>query len=195
MAFIEFNEQGLLPTFLGSPIDNWGRSPYEYSIITFVRDFINGYAGFNTERRSEIVAGLLEYRDLLYSHGIVRGFHWLDGSFVTNKELLLNAPPSDLDLFSILELPEGETQESLSRKFPYLSDHDQIKQDLFLDTYFYFVDPNNFDYDMTIRYALYYHGIWTQYKNTDLHKGYIRVDLSPDQDRLLLAEIRNHLRS
>jgi hypothetical protein len=195
MALIEFNEQGLLPTYIGSPIDPTRRSPYEYNINTFARDFINGYAGFNTERRSKIVIGLLEYRQLLYKNGIVKGFHWLDGSFVTNKELLLNSAPNDLDVFSIFELPEGDSQESLADKFPYLTDHDQIKQDLSLDTYFYFVDTKNFNYDMTIKNAIYYHSLWTQYKNTSLHKGYIRVDLSPDLDSLLLAELKKQVRS
>lgn len=195
MSVIEFNEQGLLPTFLGSPTSLQNRSPFQYSIECFARDFIDGYEGFNAERRSKLIMGLLGYRKLLYDHGIVKGFNWIDGSFVTNKELLVGAPPNDLDVYSILELPEGETQESLADKFPYISDHDKILQDLSLDTYFHFVDTDNFNYDSTIKSAVYFHSIWTQYKNTTLYKGYIRVDLSPDQDILLKAKLEERKRS
>jgi hypothetical protein len=168
-----------------SPVSKPYRSPYLYSIQELAQDFINGYPGFDEVKRSKLIGGLLEYRRLLYSYGIINGFQWIDGSFVTNKELILNEAPNDIDVFSLLELPEGETQLSLAEKYPYLSDHIKIKKDLSLDTYVYFVDPNNVDYEKIISNALYFHGIWTQYRHKPLHKGYIRVNLSPDDDKLL----------
>jgi len=70
---------GILPPHRGSPVTPWDASPYYCEIGEFCQRFRS------TERRREILRGFLKLRKELFALGI-RGFDWIDGSFLENIE-------------------------------------------------------------------------------------------------------------
>ena len=70
----------------------YDRSPYRVSLAEFAIKF------GASPRRLRLLSAFLEYRSELHSIGLVRGFQWVDGSFVENAEIRRGLPPNDIDL-------------------------------------------------------------------------------------------------
>ena len=70
----------------------YDRSPYRVSLTEFATMF-----GYSPQRR-RLLSAFLEYRAELHSIGLVRGFQWVDGSFVENAEIRRGLLPNDIDL-------------------------------------------------------------------------------------------------
>ena len=78
-----WNISGVLPPIRpGEQGHSHDRSPYVASLQQLVDRFATSY------ERSAILQGLLDYRRELYSSDIVRGFQWLDGSFLEQVEVM-----------------------------------------------------------------------------------------------------------
>jgi hypothetical protein len=90
------------------------RAPY----IVTLRELVERFA--TSPERCKILKGFLEYRKELRLIGIVEGFHWIDGSFVEEIEVLEGRPPNDIDVVTFYKVPAGETQETLFNKNPLL---------------------------------------------------------------------------
>lgn len=60
----------------------------------------------STQRRV-VLDGLLRYRTELRGLGFVRGFQWLDGSFVEDVEAREGRAPADIDLVTFSYPPAG----------------------------------------------------------------------------------------
>ncbi len=70
-----------------APIDRFAptaavHSPYNATLHDFVLHFAT------SRERCKILRGFLNYRALLHSAGITKGFQWLDGSLIENSQLL-----------------------------------------------------------------------------------------------------------
>lgn len=77
-----FTVSGVLPPFIGGdPTSFTGQAPYRTSMVEVVNRF-----SFSIERVA-ILEGLFDYRDKMRSLN-VKGYQWLDGSFVEDCEKL-----------------------------------------------------------------------------------------------------------
>ena len=70
------------------------RSPYPITLQELLDRFST------SAERIDVLKGFLSYRAALHAAGIVRGFQWLDGSFMENVERLEDRPPRDMDVIS-----------------------------------------------------------------------------------------------
>ena len=98
MPIPKFSIDGALPAFVGrlgpgGAMDEM--SPYAVSALEVVTTL------GRTEQRKSILRGWLQHRAALREAGYGRGFQWLDGSFVEDKE------PKDIDVVAFLYRPAG----------------------------------------------------------------------------------------
>ncbi|MFH0902573.1 MAG: hypothetical protein V2A73_18235 [Pseudomonadota bacterium] len=134
VAIPEWAPSGALPPVNpGSPA-SLDRSPYEVAITELVLRF-----NASAERRA-ILTGLLDFRQALHSIGLVRGFQWLDGSFLENVELTESRPPRDIDVVTFFYLPHGQTQASLVRQNRLLFHPRETRSRYHVDAYFVQLD-------------------------------------------------------
>jgi len=102
MTIPSFNLGLVLPPFLGSRPGSMAlQSPY----VATPEEVVHRFG--TTPTRNEYLRGWLTLRQELRNLGIERGFQWVDGSFVEDKERRLNLPPSDIDLVTCFERPIG----------------------------------------------------------------------------------------
>ena len=93
------NREGLIPPFDEANPTSRYRSPYPTTWDEVIERFAT------SERRVEILLGLVAYRDALRDNGIVDGFQWLTGSFVEQ----IPREPGDVDVVTFLHVPAGLT--------------------------------------------------------------------------------------
>jgi hypothetical protein len=173
MAIPQFTMEGILPPFTGS--DPGGApdlmSPYKVSTAAAVNHFST------SDRRKEILAGWLQYRQDLRSIGIVDGFQWLDGSFVEDKS------PNDLDLVVFLRRPASHFDDkafhSLMNSRQDLFDRAALKAKYHLDVLFVDLDGNA---SVIVVATAYYLQLFSHQRQTFLWKGLIRVQHDDAQD-------------
>jgi hypothetical protein len=129
-----WNMEGILPpVWPGKDGASVNRSPYTSTLTEVIDAF-----GLSTERNL-ILRGLLDFRQALYSAGIVQGFQWLDGSFMEDVENHHMRSPNDIDVVTFSSLPAGETQKTLLAKVPHLFDHAFVKTTYMVDCYYEFL--------------------------------------------------------
>lgn len=185
---IDFDHRGLIPPYYGKAT-SWNRSPYTISLMEFAKSFSMGYPEFNATKRIEILKGFLEYRSILHNTGIIQGYQWINGSFVTNKELIKHEAPNDIDVVSVFILPVGDTQESFGNKHPHVFDNKSIKNRLHVDAFYICLEPVNLDLDSLIEQVNYWNSLWSHQRESLLWKGYIKLSLAPDEDSLVNDEL------
>ena len=172
----EWDISGVLPASdEGDPT-----SPYLASLSDVVTRF-----GDTGERR-RLLRGLLDFRAELHNAGLVRGFQWIDGSFVENIEDIEGRSPRDIDVVTFLYVPNPYTQESLVQAFPSLFDHDGVKEVYEIDSYF--VPLNQVSSETIVSRSVYWNSLWSHNRN-NAWKGYLQVDLAHHED----AQARNEL--
>ena len=159
----EWNSYGHLPAILVDPTSPQG-SPYVVSIPNFVERF-----GSSVER-CRLLLGLLEFRAQLRLAGIVRGFQWIDGSFVEYIEQIQDRAPNDLDIVTFFHIPEGQTQESLVRGHPAIFDSAEVNQNYAIDAYF--VPLGETSVEDIITSSIYWYRLWSQTREQKW-KGYV----------------------
>lgn len=92
----------VLPPFVGADVtgeQQQPRSPYPASPEQLVDAFCT------SRDRALILRGLFGYRGALRANGFMKGFQWIDGSFVENCELVNGRSPSDVDVVTLLHRP------------------------------------------------------------------------------------------
>jgi hypothetical protein len=174
-AVPDWNLQGVL-----SPIDPSNptardRSPYEVCLNNFVSRF-----GTSPERLN-LLDSFLSFRSNLHTTGLVRGFQWLDGSFLESIESLESRAPRDIDVVTFYYLPAGYTQQSFYANYPQLFRHDHNKNQYHMDAYF--IDLNGGIPENLISDSAYWYSMWSHRRNA-LWKGYLQIDLSPTDDHI-----------
>lgn len=131
MPIPPFDHNNVLPPHLGDPRESAGLSPFPATSVEVCQRFAT-----SPERRA-ILSGWLAFRRELTSLGVIRGFQWLDGSFLEDKEAALGKPPEDLDLITFFMLPTGEApalfQSRIFTALPAFFDRDISKADFLLD--------------------------------------------------------------
>ncbi len=176
----QWNVDGVLPPVNVNNPTSDDRSPYSASLNDFMLRF------GTTQSRLHILEGLMEFRSALHAVGLVQGFQWIDGSFLENIEETEKRDPNDIDLVTFFHLPEGATQESLFKTAPELFNHGDPKDKFHVDTYF--VCLNTEQPDLLVDVAAYWYSLWSHRRN-GLWKGFIRIDLSSNDDQVAIANL------
>jgi hypothetical protein len=176
-----WNAQGVLPP--NDPVDPTSveRSPYAVSLTDFVLHF------GTTEKRQTILQGFLEFRATLHAAGLVKGFHWVDGSFLEDIETIENRAPADMDVVTFFHLPQGQTQRSFHSTHPDLFNHADTKSRFHVDAYFVPLDDNPPAH--LVERSAYWYSLWSHRRNGQW-KGYLRIDLLATDDATASAELR-----
>jgi hypothetical protein len=163
----DWSSSGILPPVRNNPT-GLDRSPYKSDLLEFS-------TRFNTSpERTTLLLGLLDYRRALRTAGLNSGFQWLDGSFVEDVESLNNRPPSDIDVVTFCNLPQGMTQIDLVKSHPELFNNGLVKSTYKVDSYFVFLG-SKLDKPI-INKVSYWHSLWSHNRN-NLWKGFVEVDL------------------
>ena len=156
------------------------RSPYSATLAEFVRRFST------SPERALLIAGFLDYRAALHQAGITSGFQWVNGSFAEHIERRNPDPraPNDIDVVTFFDPPGTEPG-----SYADLFTSELTMQDFQVDAY-----------GMPMGGSLtsaradqigYWHGMWSHRRGDHLNKGFVRIELNPDED----AEARRALES
>lgn len=170
-----WNTQGVLPPV--DPINpvSRDRSPYVVSLVDFVLRF------GTSQKRLDIIDGFLAFRSKLHEAGLIRGFQWLDGSFLESIESLESRHPNDIDVVTFYYLPSNSTQATLLSDHPQLFNHNFIKNNYYVDAYF--IDLTGNIPEELVSNSAYWYSIWSHRRNS-IWKGYLQVDLSQTDDHI-----------
>ena len=159
---------GILPPFQGSEPGDIPAlmSPYEVGPLDVVQRF------GTTDQRKAILKNWLDHREILRSLGIVRGFQWLDGSFVEEKD------PHDLDLVIFTHRPAAATDgviwKALLTTNQNVFSRPLVKQTYNLDTFF--LDMNGSP-ETLVSMARYLLQLFSHQRVSFLWKGMLQVRL------------------
>jgi len=177
----EWNNEGILPPINTADPTSRDRSPYTCALLDFIERF-----GTSLERL-EILEGFLEYRAFLHSLGIIEGFHWINGSFVEDKEQLYGNAPNDIDVITYFNPPASLTKSSLTpEQHGWMFKPEQTKERFKVDgSIMPFGSPSTEDF---IEDNLYWSGLFS-HTRTGKWKGFVKITLKPEQD----AIAANHL--
>ena len=176
-----FTHSGILPPYLGdSPGDMPDlMSPY----VTCIAHIVNRF-GFS-EKRREILKGLIKYRAHLRELGISEGFQWIDGSFVESK-----AVPKDVDIVTFVdwEMPELNADERVKLEE---SMHILVNP-LSIDNFLCDARFVNFFYskrDKLVSVSRYWFGLFSHRRETFEWKGLLQIPLDQCADSVALEAL------
>ncbi len=145
-------------------------SPYEVTAFEVAERF------GGTNRRNEILIKWLEHREALRGIGLDRGFQWLDGSFLEDKE------PKDLDLVSFVYRPAAAQDDQLWQAFLKANSdvlqRNKVKRAFNLDVFF--LDMNG-DIENLVLMSRYFLQLFSHQRGTYLWKGMLQVRMEDVQ--------------
>lgn len=176
----DWDLHGVVPPIRLSAPTSRDRSPYSVSLIDFILRF------GTTAARREIISGFLNYRDALRGVRIVRGYQWIDGSFIEDIETIEYRDPRDIDVVTLFHLPEGETQETLLGRMPRLFQAEDTKIDYRVDAHY--VQLNTDTTESLVDQITYWYSLWS-HRRSGRWKGYLKVDLSTVEDHAARASL------
>ena len=185
MSLPEWTNLGVLPPVHPTETGNGlNRSPYPITIQEILDRFST------SAERIDVLKGFLSYRAALHAAGIVRGFQWLDGSFMENVEHLEDRPPRDMDVVTFFYMPEGMDQRSLVARSPDLFASRHTKQAYQVDAYSMtlggpMTEPH-------VKMIAYWYSMWS-HRRDGTWKGFVQVDLDPEQDAAVRQSIVTHV--
>lgn len=166
---------GTLPTVRpGADGHSQDRSPYRCSFSELVERFAT------SPSRIEILLGLLSYRKALTVQGITEGFQWIDGSFVEDSERTRSRPPADIDVVTFFHTPADWDETTLVHLWELLFHPPSTKANFKVDAYpFTLGEPSDAEF---VGQVSYWYSLWSHCRDRDLWKGFLRLELSSDQD-------------
>lgn len=174
MSIPAFSIDGVVPPFVGPQgpgDDRHFMTPYEVTSLDVVTRFAT------TPNRREILRLWLEHRAALRSLDLHRGFQWLDGSFVEDRE------PNDLDVVTFLHRPAGRSDPAafvqMFKDHPQLFSRRGTRPNYRLDAFFVDLDAT---IERTIDSAIYWLGLFSHRRVDSLWKGMLSVPLSCPTD-------------
>lgn len=187
-AIPHWNTSGIMPPIRPGELGHSAaRSPYRASLLEIIDRF-----GTSAVRIS-ILQGYLNFREQLHVVGLSAGIQWLDGSFVENKETRRGVAPADIDVITFAYLPDERTQLDIHSLNPDLFDNAKTKATYKVDSYFQILGkPSDGQF---VRQTSYWNSMWSHTRQYEW-KGFLEVDLSPEQDtdaRTYLSEIQSQL--
>jgi hypothetical protein len=174
MPIPTFTIDGVLPPYVG-PAGPGGTaedmSPYAVTALEVAITL------GSSDQRKTILRGWLRHRAALRRAGFNRGFQWLGGSFVENKE------PKDLDVVAFLYRPAGiqnrEEMANLLRANLNLFGRNQVKATFTLDFFAADLDGST---EMLVNLTRYWLGLFSHRRGDDLWKGMLQVRLEDAAD-------------
>lgn len=174
MPIPAFTIDGILPPYVG-PAGPGGAaedlSPYVVTAIEIATTL-----GHTNERRA-ILRGWLQHRTALRALGFDRGFQWLDGSFVEQKD------PRDLDVVTFLYRPpgihSGGELAQLLRANLNVFGRPQVKAAYKLD--FFPIDLDG-SAEALVSLSRYFLGLFSHRRGDDVWKGMLQVRLEDVAD-------------
>ncbi|MFH1115670.1 MAG: hypothetical protein V1792_17310 [Pseudomonadota bacterium] len=174
VAIPSWNVRGVLPPVNPTLPTSSDRSPYPVTLIDFVTRFAT------SPERIAILQSFLNFRNALHGAGLTRGFQWINGSFVEHVELIGGRPPADIDLATFYYRPTGvASQQQLVNQSPLVFNAAHAKATYNVDVYF--IELNGSYLEPLIERVTYWNSVWSHRRN-HLWKGYLQLDLSPDED-------------
>ena len=177
-----FNNDKVIPPFIGDNAGSTGdqQSPYKAELEEVV-DIL----GFS-ERRLEILLQFIEYRRALRAVGLVRGRHWINGSFVENKE------PNDIDVVTLIKSSDVSYDPELAATavIPF-TNREEMRQLYNLDAIIVDMDGST---EIMLDRIGFYLILFSHRRDDFIWKGILSVELgSDDNDASVETKIRNRL--
>jgi hypothetical protein len=174
MPIPAFTIDGVLPPYVG-PEGPGGAaedmSPYVVTALEVVTTLAS------SRERRDILHGWLRHRAGLRAVGFERGFQWLDGSFVEDKQ------PRDLDVVSFLYRPQGiqDPRQLLTvmRANGNLFVRNIVKEEYKLDAFPVDLEGSPEALVSSTRYFL---GLFSHRRGDDVWKGMLQVRLEDIAD-------------
>ncbi|BBS32334.1 MULTISPECIES: DUF6932 family protein [Enterobacteriaceae] len=172
-----WNSMGVIPPIDEADPTSHARSPYVMDIVNFVNMFAL------TATRRKILKGFLAYRSCLSQVGLTDGFQWVDGSFTENIELTERRAPNDVDVVTFFKFLPGDDDSSVINRNPDLFDHEYVKKNYLVDSYYEGLDaPGHYLVDRTV----YWYSMWAHKRDLSW-KGFIQIPLNPQLDVVALT--------
>jgi hypothetical protein len=169
-----FTLSGVLPPYLpelGATKDNVaGRSPYQITPHELVSTFAT------SPERKLLLRDLFQYRRSLRQLGI-RGYQWIDGSFVEDVEMQRGRPPGDIDVVTFLSRPAGASDKAAWEEF--VEQNIAVLTAEGLGLHCFFVDLT-IPVSVVIRQSVFWFGLFSHQRETALWKGLVQVSLDED---------------
>ena len=177
MPIPSFTSEGVLPPFVGRAGPPEWLSPYRTTAVEVVRML------GTTPKRQAILKGWLWHRAALRTIGFDRGFQWLVGSFVEDKE------PNDLDTVAFLFRPPGIDDEKMLTDLMQANgdvfDRAQVRKTHSVD--FMSVDLNGAP-EVLINDVGYWLNLFSHRRQDSLWKGLLQITLEDEaEDKAALA--------
>lgn len=173
VAIPDWDGHGVIPATNAASTTSRNRSPYPVTLVDFVLRFAS------TAARRDTVSGFLRYRKALHRAGFVRGFQWIDGSFIEDVETIKSRDPRDIDVVTFFHLPKAETQKTLMARMPQLFRLEDTKDRYCVHAYYVQLDETP---ELLVEQATYWNSLWS-HRRDGRWKGYVQIDLSPSDDR------------
>jgi hypothetical protein len=180
VAIPPWNAEGILPPIDAAAPISANRAPYAVSLSDFVLRFST------SQKRIEILTGLLNYRAALHAAGLTSGFQWANGSFMEHVEICprRQRPPNDVDVVTFYHLPAGATQATVAAGAPELfpstpAEHDTLKNKYLVDAFPISLGGSS---ERLVDRSAYWYGVWGHQRDTFKWKGFLQLDLAPAED-------------
>lgn len=170
-----FNLSGVIPPYQGvSPAGpSLGMAPYRTTVDEFVPRFST------SADRVAILQGFLRFRQRLRGLGL-EGWHWLDGSFLENIELLEGRAPRDIDVVTFSFRPPSVRDQSVWVQFvgqnQEVFNPDQAKANFRCDARFVELDHGPYE---VVSQSRYWYGLFSHQRTTEVWKGMLEIALPP----------------
>ena len=170
-----FDHNNVLPPYYnGKPSELNAQSPYECEILELCQRF-----GTSVTRRT-ILKGFIQFRLVCIAQGI-KGFQWIDGSFVENIEVIEMRDPHDIDVITFFEVKDATEESRIVTAFPEFANSKLSKFNYCVDHYpvLYNVNPM-----ITIASTKYWTMLFS-HSRRGVWKGMIQLPLydTDDKDR------------
>ena len=171
--FTLWDSDGFIPPIGSSDSTSSNRSPYYVSMYELVEDF------GHTQARQRLLNGFLDYRAELREAGLVRGFQWVNGSFLEDVETREMRDPDDIDVVTFFHLPDGHNEETLYHAHQSIFDQSATKSKYAVDSHYVCLNTERMEY--IINGSTYWYSLWSHTRE-GRWKGYLRIDLAGDDD-------------
>lgn len=183
MPIPAFTIDGILPPFIGP--DGPGGAFNDMTPYVVTAEEVATRFGTNDNRKA-ILRGWLDHRADLRAAGFTRGFQWLDGSFVEDKE------PKDIDVmlftYSPSPPPDPAAQAAWVAAIRPLVERDPVKQKYSVDLFPIDLGGNP---ETLVDVTRYYGALFSHRRGDNLWKGMLSVRLEDAADDLAALAVIN----
>lgn len=168
---------GITPPYLGTPANSLNVSPYQCSVA----DICGCQHLGSTSGRKAILNGFLDFRKTLLDLGI-RGFQWLDGSFLEDVETHLRRAPNDLDVVTFVEAPTTPAELRVLLNSKPQTESPLSKTAFHVDSYVISLGSSS---RIIVDHTRFWYGLFSHRRSDGIWKGMLAVELldSADDDK------------